>query len=658
MTELKIKDINGVWHTADLDNETKFAMNYQVNDIASIDRREGNISLTVKLPKTRENSIIFGFSHLEDSFSEVPYRNLDCALISNSIYLTEKGCVIKILKITDFYECQILSSIINFYQLIKNTAMSDIDLGQASYSRDSLLNQQLTYNNILFLLADFESINHFIFSENAPLRLFRTLPFIKLLYAVNTVLQQLGYQSVNNLNINEIQHLLRIGNYDSGSTDISQFFPKLSDILTTTDPQTTQFFLNFSSTNLWKNLLLLSSSVLIDTELGEFSQTDTGNAIYYFPIDKIQFHAYITLSLPAITNPDWTVIVELWDRENHVWQSQEQAAVTSVRAYVTFDGKVHSVITDDVDIFQSDTPVAIRIRVFAQNLPANTPVGTQVVISSPVRTKENDTTVLAGEDIPVSRNLGFNFVSELISFFVKLYGLIIYVEEETKTVYFKTIQAVYDNIPNAVDWTEKIDRSGWESVFEMNSYAQRNILKLKPASKSGYVEQTYFDIDNKILETEKTLFELETKSTPKIESVVMIEDAVVGYDSQMDNKIGSIEFDAKTPCCVEINTDDQILRDFSWAFESATNFNTAYAGKLNLDSIKNNYYDKLISGLLVKARILTAKFNLTDEDIYRWNNATGIVTPVFLRQTGQFYYINKIINYQSGISTKVELVRL
>ena len=77
--ELKIKDLNGVWHTADLGNDLP-AMNYQVNDIAELKNSQADYSQQLKLPRSAVNRKIFGYSDIFESVTDVPFRRLDCRL--------------------------------------------------------------------------------------------------------------------------------------------------------------------------------------------------------------------------------------------------------------------------------------------------------------------------------------------------------------------------------------------------------------------------------------------------------------------------------------------------------------------------------------------------------------------------------------------------
>lgn len=68
----------------------------------------------------------------------------------------------------------------------------------------------------------------------------------------------------------------------------------------------------------------------------------------------------------------------------------------------------------------------------------------------------------------------------------------------------------------------------------------------------------------------------------------------------------------------------------------------------------NNYYNRLAYSILQQTRVLEAYFDLKDTDVKDFDFSM----PVFLEQTGRYYYVNKINNYISGQKVKATLIQL
>ena len=122
--ELLIKDKDGVWQTADMGNDTP-VMNYQVNDLAQLQNRNANWSHTIKLPFTNTNCRIFELLNLFDAKSDLPYSMHDCRLYRDGFDLAGKGSKIILKSVSQFFECQIISGIADFFTTLKDKTFED-----------------------------------------------------------------------------------------------------------------------------------------------------------------------------------------------------------------------------------------------------------------------------------------------------------------------------------------------------------------------------------------------------------------------------------------------------------------------------------------------------------------------------------------------------
>jgi hypothetical protein len=125
--ELHIQGTDG-WKQADLGGEIP-VMNYQVNDIAELKDRQAEYSQALKLPKTPNNVRIFEHAGCFDIVTGFPYRRHNCRIYCDERTVAGDGSLLLLQKVSDTFECQIISGNANFFETLQNTKMSGLDLG-------------------------------------------------------------------------------------------------------------------------------------------------------------------------------------------------------------------------------------------------------------------------------------------------------------------------------------------------------------------------------------------------------------------------------------------------------------------------------------------------------------------------------------------------
>lgn len=99
----------GEWMTVDLGNN-KPAMNYQTNDIADLKSRQYDYSQALKFPMTKRNCWLFEGVDNIDVSTYFPYIKHECRLFSNGFVVAGVGSYLILDKVTDSFECQIVSA--------------------------------------------------------------------------------------------------------------------------------------------------------------------------------------------------------------------------------------------------------------------------------------------------------------------------------------------------------------------------------------------------------------------------------------------------------------------------------------------------------------------------------------------------------------------
>lgn|GEM_PF-2979466 len=223
----------------------------------------------------------------------------------------------------------------------------------------------------------------------------------------------------------------------------------------------------------------------------------------------------------------------------------------------------------------------------------------------------------------------FKSCYDLFKAFINLYGLTVSVKEST--LYCYTMQKVYDNIPSARDWSQKLLKDDYNLSFTYGSYAQTNIIKYK--DNEALTDKTDFIIENETLEKEKDAVTFDFYAG----EIASQNNKTLPYNPIYADTEGRLTYNGgKLQVAKEINIK-----------------HTQTLLPLPAKYLKTKYYNKLIE-MLQKCRVLEAYFYLNDYDLTDFDFSV----PVYLQQTGQYYYVNKINNYISGQKTKVTLIQL
>lgn len=218
--------------------------------------------------------------------------------------------------------------------------------------------------------------------------------------------------------------------------------------------------------------------------------------------------------------------------------------------------------------------------------------------------------------LTLANNLGFANAEELFKAFVQLFGLTIQVDGNNKIVKAYTFNHIINNKSKAKDWTEKMDMSVRPEVrFVFNEYAKKNYITFK--EWNDYTDKAAFNISNETLEKEKELFSINVESSKYI-------DMIPYY-----------------------NRNEEGFHDLGASHFLQEGYN------VTAEEVVRGYYTPF-ANVLNKALVIQASFLLTAIDIAEFD----VFTPIYLKQYGRYFYVNKIDSWQSGSTCKVELVRL
>jgi hypothetical protein len=262
--------------------------------------------------------------------------------------------------------------------------------------------------------------------------------------------------------------------------------------------------------------------------------------------------------------------------------------------------------------------------------------------------------------------------SDFLRAYLQMFCCLVTVDEDTKTVYINKFDDIANNIPLAIDWTDKIDYTDKPNVeYSLESYAKSNTLTYK---EDDSIDPTFIQgsngtiiIDDETLDATNEFVELPFSATemdsrlqafviPKIK-IFRTDDASPPETKPTDKvepRILLLERVTTVPSVIYSDGSSTLTTNVDlplpWFMLGGKQLNLGFAN--NLIPL---YYTTL-QDVLNRTKVLTINVKLNAIDIYQLD----FLKPVFIAEHNAYFYISKIsgFTYGSSESTEVELVKL
>jgi hypothetical protein len=305
---------------------------------------------------------------------------------------------------------------------------------------------------------------------------------------------------------------------------------------------------------------------------------------------------------------------------------------------------------------------------------------------------ELDKTVGENKTLFLADSLPDITFADLVRWVAVSFGLLLYVDNSSKTVYFIPFQDIVNNKANALDWSDKIDK-GSEIIKDFSSvlenYGQTNYFKYTDSSDyaitllsdsiTGIYGRGEFNIDNDFIEQETDLFEAPFATTANIEAFkidddnwfwcpfiqlggearILINRAQLGisYFSNnytLLNVVGSTG--TSTASQLPLYYFDKETRGANNIDRYTETLNYATAQINNSPSIGmiDKYMDDYRT-MLNYSEMLECRMKFSAKDILQLDFSR----PIYLKQFKSYYYLNRIDEYDGTSNTSlVQLIKI
>lgn len=608
---VRIKSYDEVWRFADLgEAEEGIPFSFESNDIAELEDRSANYSYSIDLPRTETNDLIFGLAGQPFQDTTAPYRNYECRVYVDGIEIVKDGVMYLDSLSENNYVVQIVSGIVDFFDKLNAIDFSTWR-GISDYVRP--------YDNI----EEIDEVAVFDFyvdeERTAKNRSFNgkyypyAFPVVKFgrgstdyRYGRDGILsclfQSLGYTLQTDVAQQELEYggfaIVSLNNQEG----VKPYFRSDDDFFYNPEilPGADYYGSSFTTEKPKESNLSIRPEAIIRVKL---------------IIDERYYKEYIKQSGAGFTGSNVRFFNE-GDLDNF-------PSKTVQLARYKYDNHGYYVATAEYQLDTERTFKNFILTINVNQVDPYIPEGGVNTYRGVVFDKIRYEYEITQEEVPptgkltLANNLGFANAEELFKAFVQLFGLTIQVDGNNKIVKAYTFNHIINNKSKAKDWTEKMDMSVRPEVrFVFNEYAKKNYISFKAWNE--YTDKAAFKIDNETLDKEKDLLEINVESSTYL-------DMVPYYNREgMDefHELGATHF---------INQGSNVPAE-----EVVRGYYTPFANVLN------------------KTLVVQASFLLTAIDIAEFD----VFTPIYLKQYGRYFYINKIDSWQSGSTCKVELVRL
>lgn len=624
------------WQELDLGKDVP-AMNYQVNNLAELANRQLNYSQSLALPMSPTNVKFFNFINTSGSTSAMPYAKHECRLFASERVLAGKASMLILIDVTDTFNVQVVAGERDFSNLLENTLMSAVDLGYFYRLYVSLIPANFdTAHGMEFALASFtkEGISRIDYTARSM------MPFYRDEAIMTAILAHHGYTWVHNLDetyeawnryaIPVVDLIPSAGSF--ATLTASGTFIKKAENETYTAPHALVFDLASGGYN----------NELSTFEDGDYSED--GSGLRYTAKLNCTVHVHYTQ--------------EVWDE---IWPFEfgdaiiARIVVVSAGVYTTIMdiATYHDtdfVVDEEYDIvLKEGDEIIVQTVLFPWHAAWEVPVINFDITASFLVTAADY--VPYGGLVYSSGNLGYEFQSDYVKSFLQKFGLTLQVDHANMIVYTYTMKELYDNIPDAKDWTEKLAlNTDKKQSFIISGYAQTNNIKFKDNNDDNETSVGTFTIADTTLEMKKDLFTLDLLAgknyiTLDTEHVNV---PIFKYDDVLDE----YKFSPGNPQQVVLTAETVAVDIPVYSGTLEVLWHAAY--RRTAQELINAFYVDLTTKMLVSAKIIEETFWLTPKDI----EDLDFFTPIYLKQYGKYFYINKVVDFVENQLTVVELVKL
>lgn len=611
--------ING--YEIELAPNVNISRTLQVNDIGSPQTRQASYTNTFNIPRTSNNVKAFKMLGIIGNNSNVPYQKNEAYLYDDSGFcLVYKGWSV-ISETTKDFKCNVYDGIIDFYKSIENKTLADLDLSVLAHEKTpaEIVSTQDLAKPYVYILADYNGK----VKTGANISSDYLVPSVKVPWLWERIEEFTGFTLNGSFKTNP------------DFTNLFLTYPKgipptiSSDIYASNNIAPNSTTVDFNNRTTYPNLNFYTS---INTSILKLSLTDTKDLVAQKTTKlKVTFTINPFFYVENILDP-----IEI----SYYLQASFNGST------ILCDGSFQTISTF-ISVNQGDVINFPFIFNFVENIGIITINDFFVNVSI----QELTNAVLFEEEF---KGMSIKqFVSEILWRF----NLTIFKDAFSDSYTLKYLSEIINVTP--LDWSSKFSKLESENYI-VGDYGQRSWLRYKYDDINSFYNDGYFDINNTNLSEAKTVIQSSTYS-PEFNT-----SEEIGFTSNIykfwnreikDN--GLIDYKPVSNRfyflkAIPITLTGQVLKsDVLNQTATITSAQKESFANLTFTSIMEDYYTDM-QKLLNQSKVINVSLRLTEIDIVN----IDFSKPIYIKQLGGSFLINKIQNFVPFKDTKVELIKL
>jgi hypothetical protein len=646
----------------ELYSDETIVMSYAVNNLFEIESRQGSYSNTFKIPATKKNNLILGFSNNVLSVSDLPYLKIPCLIYTDGLLQVE-GIAEIITASRSEYEIRILSGNSNWFELIadKNIQSALLHCDYSYFwteafttgSRANLWPDVFICPNIDYGEIFFNPIAGPPFNVNW----FQLYPAIYAKYLFKKIFDDVGLS------------------IESDWFDNDPLFEK----------QIIPFSAQFSRSENTELRNKLKSTASVDFAPPSSVFAPNGDKFHIFDTNETSCYPYVNqvnwidpFGIPFFNinaGKGWLFMdsVKVKLKYNITVDRLFNTAFfdASQLSYYDENGTqqyypIYNLVSQPVGIYNFQGEIDITIGrgavAFSTETNAIWKAGSTIEIVSFELT--GDVGALVVDPIFNWLELGATLPdvtqSDFILSIANQYGLIFEQSPLSNTVKIFQFGKVIGNIPNAIDWSKKLDLSEDYSIsFTSDNYSRNNYFQYAPDDTDEYLSRQInygrgsFIVNAAAINTEQVIFESVFSPVIRLFSyngpsgfggVVPLAYIPVNEGSTFTVVNGRFAY-------VDFDTSAELTIQPSGFFTSPQP--NVYFEDLIFENLLDKYYP-LLSSTINSNKAVTCLIRLNNLDV----NQLDFSRPIWIDYFGAYFYINEITQYKVNEkdSTQITLI--
>ena len=615
----------------------------------------------VTIPLTAHNRLTLDNAHIIATDSPIPYRRTDATMIQEGYETITNGFAI-VKSSEDNFSLQVVGGNGGFFDLIRNLNIRELTLNEFDHIWTNLhafdnRNNTNGYVYAVFEQSDGSGVDSTMRTYGTNLYAVQTsrlLPCFHVKTIIEKIFSEQGYAFITDLTGDDIYDRLVAFNGKPDRGDDMTYH----QCTVRNDAQFTWDFLGYNS--------FLFPSATIDPVTNVYGLSTEllaavqGTVNGRFPVtDNCRIQLSVRLIIDIVFGPALPLMVEL----THTGTNGDVVVLSDPQTVSIGLGTYDFNFEFDCVYFEGDCSFGLRIEYVVPSLqPIEIMVDSTYTIVS--------ATLLS--NTAVQSYFPFNYMTGVTSIpdmkqgdflkdLSKIFQWIYDVNEITKVVTARRFDSVIENIPSALDISDKIDARKQKITYGINGFAQTNSLAYKPDEVTDYDAIGYIEVDDQTLKAEGKYVEVTgfsaTSTRTRFDSIeapyVPLFDEEVKPNNGVLNRLlltkrvtfpYNVNFNRATASPPDEPTDDLTFAYFAEAGNPSS---------LDFPNLIGRFFQGVLT-MSDRGKTLECSMNLKISDVVNYDP----FTPVYIQQHGAFFYWQKVSNYVKDKLTKCTFIRL